>query len=360
MKLTNRQLLGLLLVVTSSSGLGCSKKKDQAGGGSAAVVEGSGATPGSAAPATGGGTVKIDGSSTVFLISQAVAEDFDKAGKGAATVAMSGTGGGLQKFCRGELDVAGASRPIKPSEEEACTKAGLSYVELPVAYDGLAVVVNKEATWVDHLTVAELKAMWEPDSKINNWSQVRPGFPDKKLTLFGAGTDSGTYDYFTQAIVGKEHSSRGDYTSNEDDNILVTGVAGEGGALGFFGYAYYKENADKLKLVPIDDGVADNGAGPIAPSEVTVADGTYQPLARPLFVYVSTKALERASVANFAQFYLDHAAALSAEVGYIALPAKAYDLAKARLAAKKPGSVFAGKGSQIGVTIEKLLADEAK
>jgi phosphate transport system substrate-binding protein len=277
-------------------------------------------------------------------------------------VAASGTGGGLKKFCRGELDVAGASRPIKESEAEACKAAGIEFVELPVAYDGLAVVVHPSNDWVDHLTVAELKKMWEPEAaeKLTSWAQVREGWPDRKLVLFGAGADSGTYDYFTQAIVGKEHSSRGDYTSNEDDNVLVTGVAGDPGALGFFGFAYYTENQGKLKVVPIDDGVADNGAGPITPTLETVKDGTYQPLSRPLFLYVSTKSLARASVAAFAEFYLAQVAKLAAEVGYIPLPDRAYELARKRLAERVTGSVFAGKGSQVGVTVEKLLEAEAR
>jgi phosphate transport system substrate-binding protein len=303
--------------------------------------------------------VKIDGPSTVLPLSQAVGEEFHNAGKGDVVVGQSGTGGGLQKFCRGELDVTGASRPIKTSEADACKAAGIGFIELPVAYDGLAVVVSKKNTWVDHLTVAELKTMWAPESqgKVSKWKQVRPSFPDKELKLFGAGTDSGTFDYFTAAINGKEKASRGDYTSSEDDNVLVQGVAGADGGLAYFGMAYYVENQDSLKIVPIDDGKDENGKGPVAPSEQTVRDGTYQPLSRPLFVYVSTKAIERPVVAAFAAFYVDNAAKLAKEVGYVPLPDKVIELTRGRLTAKKTGSVFAG-GSQVGMTLEKLLESE--
>jgi phosphate transport system substrate-binding protein len=341
----------LLLISTTAA---CSKKKEGAAREKTGEETGEGTGK---EPSAGGGIVKVDGSSTVFPISEAVAEEFRS--KGDATVAASGTGGGFKKFCRGELDVTGASRPIKESEINDCKSAGIEFIELPVAYDGLAVVVSTKNDWVDHLTVAELKKMWEPEAadKINNWSQIRDGWPDRKLVLFGAGTDSGTYDYFTQAVVGKEHSSRGDFTSSEDDNTLVQGVAGDANSLGFFGFAYYIENKDKLKLVPIEDGNDENGKGPIAPSLATVADGTYQPLSRPIFIYVSKKALDKGSVASFVAFYIEQAKALAGEVGYIPLPDKAYELVKKRFDDRKTGSAFAG-GSQIGVTIEKLLESE--
>jgi phosphate transport system substrate-binding protein len=261
--------------------------------------------------------VKVDGSSTVFLVSQAVAEEYSKATGQFVTVGEAGTGGGFKKFCRGEIDIVGASRPIKKSELEACRAAGLEWTEHPIAYDGLAVVVHPSNSWVDHLTVDELKRIWSPGSTINNWKDVRSGFPDRPLRLYGAGVDSGTYDYFTQVIVGKEHSSRGDFTSNEDDNVLVQGIAGDPSALGFFGYAYYAENTGRLKLVAIDDG---NGAGPVLPSPATVADGTYKPLSRPVFIYVSTQARARPNVDQFVRYYLEHADALAAEVGYFPLP----------------------------------------
>jgi phosphate transport system substrate-binding protein len=306
-----------------------------------------------------GGTVKIDGSSTVFLISAAVAESYKKAGSGDAAVGSSGTGGGFKKFCRGEIDIAGASRPIKSTEAEECKKSGVEYVELPVAYDGLAVVVNPKNTWVDHLTVDELKKIWAPESQgsITNWSQVRDGFPDAPLRLTGAGVDSGTYDYFTQAIVGKEHSSRGDFAQSEDDNTIVQGVAGDQNMLGFFGYAYYAENKDKLKVVPIDDGKAENGAGPIAPSPETVVNGTYQPLSRPIFIYVSVKAAKNPTIDKFVTYYLEQAPALSSRVGYVGLPENVSKLVKERYKARKTGSVFGG-GSKVGVTLESLLAAE--
>ncbi len=306
-----------------------------------------------------GRTVKIDGSSTVFLISQAVAEELTRSGQGQVTVGASGTGGGFKKFCRGDLDVVGASRPIKQSEIDDCKAHGIEWLELPVAYDGLAVVVNPANTWVDHLTVAELARIWAPaaQGQLTRWSQVRDSWPDEPLRLFGPGVDSGTYDYFTAAIVGKEHSSRGDYTQSEDDNTLVTGVAGDRDALGFFGFAYYVENRDKLRLVPVDDLRADDGDGPVAPSPATVVDGTYQPLSRPLFIYASVVALERPEVDVAVDFYLAQASTLAPAVGYVALPAPVGELVRKRYRARRTGTVFEG-GSRIGVTLEKLLASE--
>jgi phosphate transport system substrate-binding protein len=347
--------LSLLLALALPAAISCKKTDDAGKAGEPAA--GKTAEP-AASGKVGGDVIRVDGSSTVFPISQATAEDFQATRGGKITVAESGTGGGFKKFCRGELDVTGASRPIKQEELDACKAGGIEFVELPVAYDGLAVVVHKDNAFVDHLTVDELKAMWAPEAqdKVKTWKQIRPAFPDSPLHLFGPGVDSGTYDYFTQAIVGKEHSSRGDFTSSEDDNILVQGVSTDAGALGFFGFAYYAGNADKLKLVPIDDGKPDNGAGPIAPSEATVNDGTYQPLSRPIFVYVSTKALARPEVAAYLDFYLsDAGTALVKEVGYVALPAKVTELARARLAARKVGSAFTG-GSQIGVSLEARLS----
>jgi phosphate transport system substrate-binding protein len=304
-----------------------------------------------------GGTVKIDGSSTVFLVSAAVAETYQKEKGGDVSVGASGTGGGFKKFCRGEIDVAGASRPIKSSEIEECKKAGVEWIELPIAYDGLAVIVNPKNTWVDHMTVDELKKMWSPEAQgaITNWSQIRDGWPDRPLRLSGAGVDSGTYDYFTQAIVGKEHSSRGDFAQSEDDNTLVQAVAGDENAIAFFGYAYYAENKDKLKIVPIDDGKVENGAGPIAPSPETVVNGTYQPLSRPIFIYVSVAAAKKPEVEKFVSYYLDNAAALSARVGYVGLPMKVSELTMKRYRERKTGSVFGGV-STVGVSLESLLS----
>jgi phosphate transport system substrate-binding protein len=316
------------------------------------------------APASSGArtVIKIDGSSTVFPINEAVAEEFQRENKARVTIGVSGTGGGFKKFCRGEIEVTGASRPIKPSEVKLCGEAGIGYTELPVAYDGIAIVVHKENTWADKITVEELKALWAPEAqgKITRWSQVRTGWPDEEIHLFGPGVDSGTYDYFTKAIVGKEHSSRGDFTSSEDDNVLVKGVSSDRLALGFFGFAYYSENKDKLRAVPLDDGDEANGQGGVVPSVQTVGDGTYQPLSRPIFVYVSEKAAERAEVSAFIDFYLTQGGALAQEVGYISLPAAAYSLAKQRFVQRVPGSLFGGEGSKVGVAIEDLLRSGMK
>jgi phosphate transport system substrate-binding protein len=307
--------------------------------------------------------VTLDGSSTVFPVSEAVAEEFQKSNQGVrVTVGISGTGGGFQKFCRGETDISNASRPITASETEACAKAGIAFIELPVAYDGLAVVVSPKATWIDSITTAELKTIWAPEAQdaVKRWVQVRAGWPDRELHLFGAGVDSGTYDYFTQAIVGKEGASRGDFTSSEDDNVLVQGIASDELALGFMPYAYYAENKAALKLVGVDDGKADNGAGPIQPSVESVKGGTYQPLSRPVFIYVSTRALERPEVASFIDFYLREGGALAEEVGYVPLGDHGYQLVAAHFTARKTGSVFEHAGSQVGLTIEQLLARESK
>jgi phosphate transport system substrate-binding protein len=306
-------------------------------------------------------TVTLDGSSTVFPISEAVAEEFQKATPGVrVTVGISGTGGGFQKFCRAETDISNASRPITKNEMEACAAAGVAFVELPIAYDGLAVVVNPKAAWVDHITAAELKTIWAPESQgtVKQWSQVRAGWPARELHLFGAGVDSGTYDYFTQAINGKEGASRGDFTSSEDDNVLVQGIANDELALGFMPYAYYNENKANLKLVGVDDGKADNGAGPILPSIESVKGGTYQPLSRPVFIYVSTKAVERPEVKQFIDYYLSHGGALAEEVGYVPLGDKGYQLVTAHFGTRKTGSVFQHAGSQVGLTIEQLLSRE--
>jgi phosphate transport system substrate-binding protein len=302
------------------------------------------------------GTIRIDGSSTVLPISEAVAEEFAKAhSKVQPTVGKSGTGGGFKKFANGEIDITGASRPIRDEEDALCKKNGIDYIEIPVAYDAMAVVVNPQNTWCDYLTVAELKKIWEPaaQGKITKWSQVRAGFPNEPLVLFGAGTDSGTFDYFTAAIVGKEKASRGDYTGSEDDDILVQGVSRTKGALGYFGLAYYENNQDKLKLVAID-----NGNGSVKPSRETVLDGTYQPLARPLFIYVNVKALARPEVAEFVKFYVQNAGKLAEEVGYIGLPDNVIALVKERLERRITGSAFGAHGSQVGVKLEDLYKIE--
>lgn len=334
--------------------LGCGKPPaDQAPAGDIAPGEPSSAP--APAATTLSGDVTIDGSSTVEPISSAVAEEFGAANAGVhVTVGTSGTGGGFKKFCAGETDISDASRPIKSEEIEAAKAKGIEFIELPVAFDGLSVVVNPQNDWVDKLTVEELKKIWEPGSKITNWKDVRPGFPDVPLKLYGPGTDSGTFDYFTDAIVGEEGSCRSDFSPSEDDNVLVQGVAGDKGALGYFGYAYYVENQDKLKLVPIQDG----DAAPVAPSEETINNGTYTPLSRPLFIYVSRAAADKPQVEAFVRFYLDNVSALLSEVGYVPLPDAAMELIRQRFEQRKTGSVFSG-GSQPGTKIEDILAKES-
>lgn len=302
--------------------------------------------------------IQIDGSSTVFPVTEAVAEDFQKGKAGAikVTVGVSGTGGGFKKFCRGETDISNASRPISKKEMADCKKAGVQYVELPVAYDALTVVVNPQNTWANSLSVAELKKMWEPaaQGKLSNWNQVRSSFPNTPLKLFGPGSDSGTFDYFTEAVVGKAKSSRGDFTASEDDNVLVQGVSRNKGALGYFGFAYYLENQKRVKAVSVD-----GGKGAVAPSPKSVVNGSYQPLSRPIFIYVSAKSLSKPEVREFAQYYLRNAAKLVREVKYIPLPANAYTIGLAHLGKRKVGTVFGGE-NEIGLTISELLAREAK
>jgi phosphate transport system substrate-binding protein len=310
--------------------------------------------------AQGSPLVKIDGSSTVYPVTEAVAEDFQKSKKNAikVTVGISGTGGGFKKFCRGEIDISNASRPISAKEMEDCAKAGIKFVELPIAYDALTVVVNPKNEFIKQLTVDELKKMWEPaaQGKVTRWNQINPAWPNAEFKLFGAGADSGTFDYFTEAIVGKSKSSRGDFTASEDDNVLVQGVQRDVNALGFFGFAYYAENQAKLKSVPI---VAKAGAPAVKPAMETVINGTYQPLARPIFVYVSDAGLKKAHVREFIEFYLTHGAKLAKEVKYVPLPPKAYDIGREHVKANKLGSVFVG-ASAVGVTVEELMKREAK
>jgi phosphate transport system substrate-binding protein len=302
---------------------------------------GGGASTGTAGPTL----IAIDGSRTVFPVSEAVAEEFQKKNPTTRiTVGTSGTTGGFQKFCRGETAISDASRPISAAEIETCGKAGIAYIELPVAYDGLTVVVNPKNTWASSMTVAELKKLWAPEAqgKIMRWNQVRAGWPDKEIHLFGAGSDSGTFDYFTEVINGKARASRGDYTSSEDDNILVQGVSGDEYALGYMGLAYYEHNKDKVKVVAIDDEKPDNGAGPITPGFDAVRGGTYRPLSRPLFIYVSTTALARPEVATFVQFYTNADTALIREVGFVPLTETELQLMRARFQNKTTGTMFGG------------------
>jgi len=306
------------------------------------------------------GVVRIDGSSTVFPIMSAVSVEFQKADLTKVAVGVSGTIGGFRKFCSGEIDVSGASRPITTAESEHCRQNGVEYIEVPIAYDGLSVLVNPRNDWARDITVAELRKIWEPAAQgtVKRWSQVRPSWPDKELHLYGAGVDSGTYDYFTEAVVGTQHSSRTDFTSSEDDDALVKDVAGDDLSLGFFGYMYYAKNRDKLKVLAVDDENPSNGIGPITPSPETVRNGTYQPLSRPLFIYVAEKALARPQVASFVNFYLERGWKLVGQVGYVSLPTHAYALGMSRVSARTTGSLFGGQGSQVGVSVTDLLQRE--
>jgi phosphate transport system substrate-binding protein len=302
--------------------------------------------------------VQIDGSSTLFPVTEAVAEEFQIATEQQArvTVGISGTGGGFKKFARGEIDIADASRPILKNEIEAAAKNGIDFVELPVCFDALTVVVNRQNDWVDAITIEDLKKIWEPaaENKVMKWSDVRPDWPAVPLDLYGPGTDSGTFDYFTEAVVGKAKSSRTDFTPSEDDNTLVTGVEGNKGALGYFGYAYYEPNKDRLKALKIIPPGKPGDATGVAPSAETVMSGEYTPLSRPLFIYVSTKAAERPAVKKFAEFYLKNAPALATEVQYVPLPAAAYDAMLARLEKMETGSAYDGT-PEVGLPISAIV-----
>ena len=295
--------------------------------------------------------IKIDGSSTVFPITEAVSEEFMKTEGTQVTVGISGTGGGFKKFCRGETDISNASRPILRKEMDACLEAGIQYVELPIAFDALTVVTNPKNTWATSMTVAELKKIWEPAAQgtIKTWKQVNAAWPDKPLKLYGPGADSGTFDYFTEAIVGKAKSSRGDFTASEDDNILVQGVSNDEGGLGYFGLAYYLENADKIQAVAVN-----GGKGGVLPSMETVKTGTYAPLSRPIFIYVSKKAMRRAEVKRFVDFYVTQAAKLVSEVKYVPLPDAEYTQVLERFQKGQTGTAFGGK-SEVGVSISDIL-----
>jgi phosphate transport system substrate-binding protein len=275
------------------------------------------------------GVVSLDGSSTVFPISEAVAEEFlAVAPRVRVTVGVSGTGGGFKKFLAREIDINDASRAIKESEAMTAEANGIEYLEIPVAFDGLSIVVNSNNDWVDYLTVAELQKIWQPGSTVDSWDDVRPEWPSEPLRLYGPGTDSGTFDYFTEAINGESGASRPDYTASEDDNVLVQGISGDPYAMGFFGFAYYIENRDKLKAVPVD-----GGNGPIIPTAITINDGSYSPLSRPIFIYLNSASLARPEVSTFIDFYIDNAAVLASEVGYIALRDSMYQESRDKVSA---------------------------
>jgi phosphate transport system substrate-binding protein len=297
---------------------------------------------------SGPATIAIDGSSTVFPITEAVAEEFQREHPDVrVTVGISGTGGGFKKFTVGETDINDASRTIKSSEIEAAESNNIDYIELPVAFDGISLVVNPDNSFVDYLTVDELNRIWGPGSTVQTWRDVRPSFPAEPISLYGPGTDSGTFDYFTEVINGESGACRPDFTASEDDNVLVQGVAGDPNALAFFGYAYYVENTERLKVVPVDP-----GDGAVGPTDVTINDGTYRPLSRPIFIYVSTEAAERPEVQAFVKFYLENAAALVGEVGYVPLPERVYQLALERFEERVSGSAYSGETA--GKSLEEL------
>ncbi len=304
--------------------------------------------------------VKIDGSSTVFPIIEGIAEDFQKTKRGAVkvTVGISGTGGGFKKLCRGEIDLSSASRPISAKEMDACRAAGIEYYELPIAFDALTVVINPKNNFAANMTVDELRKIWEPaaQGKITRWNQVNPAWPNAPIKLFGAGADSGTFDYFTEAINGKSKASRGDFTASEDDNVLVQGISSDVNAIGYFGYAYYAENTAKLRAVKVAEGA---GKPYVGPSEETVLKGSYTPLSRPVFIYVNAKSYGKPEIKEFLAYLLKHTPAIAKEVKYVPLPPKAYTLAAEHLQKGKKGTVFGGK-NEVGITIEELLAREAK
>lgn len=306
-------------------------------------------------PADAGAIVRVDGSSTVYPITEAVAEEFQKAkiGKVQVTVGVSGTGGGFKKFCRGEIDLSDASRPIKTSEREACQAQGIQYIELPVAYDAISVVVHPENP-LANITVAELKKIWEPAAQnmTMKWNQVNPAWSSADLKLYGPGADSGTFDYFTEVVVGQAAASRGDYTASEDDNVLVQGISTDKNAIGYFGFAYYETNKTRLKALAVD-----GGQGPVLPSGETVKNGTYTPLSRPVFIYVNKASLQKPEVKEFVEFYLTKAVQLVPEVQYVALSEAAYQLAQKRLQEQKVGTVYANH-SGVSVTVEELLKRE--
>ena len=306
------------------------------------------------------GTVTIDGSSTVFPVTEAVAEEFQNATSQTVhvTVGISGTGGGFKKFARGEIDIADASRPILKEEIEAAKTSGIDFIELPVCFDALTVVVNPKNDWVDSITVADLKKIWEPaaEGKVKKWSDVRSEWPNEPLVLYGPGTDSGTFDYFTEAVVGKAKSSRSDFTPSEDDNTLVQGVEGNRNALGYFGFAYYEPNKHRLKALRVIPPGKSEGT---APSAETVLSGAYSPLSRPLFIYVNAKAGERAEVKKFVEFYLKNVPALASEVKYVPLPSEAYKKILGRLETMERGTAFGGI-PEVGLPLAEILSRPVK
>lgn len=345
---SNHGLPSLLLVLVTLLFLACSTTTNN-------QAEVASAQPDAGGKAVSTPAIEIDGSSTVYPITDAVAKEFQKNQSGVeVSTVFSGTTGGFRKFCAGETDISDASRPISTAEIQACREAGVRFIELPVAFDALTVVVNPQNTWAQSLTTSDLKKMWEPaaEGKIKTWNQIRPDFPNSPLTLYGAGGDSGTYDYFAEVITG-EAKTRTDYTGSEDDNVLVQGVEGDPNALGFFGLAYYEQNQDRLKVVAVDD-----GKGAILPSRETVEKAQYQPLSRPLFIYVNVQSSQQnPALRDFVTFYLENAQRIVESVGYIPLPTEAYDIAKVHLYKGEVGTAYEGK-PQPYLTITEVLQKE--
>ena len=308
----------------------------------------------------GSDTLDIDGSSTVFPITEAIVEEFGHSLGGSAriTVGISGTGGGFQKFCNGETDISNASRPIKPIEVERCARSGVEFIEIPIAVDGITVVVNPENVFVQCLTLQDLQIMWSPESeeKIDRWNQVREEWPDKELLLFGPGVDSGTFDYFTSAVNGKSQASRGDFIASERDDVLVQGISGEKSSLGYFGFSFFEENQDILRAVAIDHG---SGSGCVAPTRETIKNDTYHPLSRPLFIYINKEKAQEPYVNKFVRFHLSEVSQrLMAEVGYVEFSEEVYELVLARFDKGITGTLFGGSGPAEGSVIEVLSINQ--
>ena len=355
-------LSGVMTLAVAACGSDATSAPAQA----TAAAPASQSQPAAATPATAqamvsglSGDIAIDGSSTVFPITEAMAEEFGKATDGNVkiVVGVSGTGGGFKKFCNGEIQISDASRPIKQSEVELCAENGVEYIEIPVAVDGLSVMVNPANDFVECLTVDELNTIWAPEAEgaVTKWSQIRQGWPDEDLRLYAPGVDSGTFDYFTEVINGESQASRGDFLPSEDDNVLVTGIAGDRGALGYFGYAYYSENASRLKLVAVD-----GGAGCVSPTEQTINDGSYAPLSRPMFIYVTAKALDAPHVKAFVEFYLSaDSRTLISDVGYVPFQDEVYDLASSKFQNGVTGPAFGGDNRMSGTIVEVLQASLA-
>jgi len=297
------------------------------------------------------GEIRVDGSSTVYPITEAVAEDFSKAAKGVrTTVGVSGTGGGFKRFCKGETDISNASRPITKSEAETCKGANIEFVELPVAYDGLCIAISKQNTWATKLTLDQIRKIYSASGTAKTWKDLDSAWPDRAIKVYSPGTDSGTFDYFKEVTVGKDGKVRSDMSVSEDDNVLVNGVAGDRDAIGYFGFAYYVENKDKLVAVAVDD-----GKGAVLPTDATILDGSYEPFSRPVFIYVNRKSADRPEVGAFVDFYLQQAAALSKEVGYTPLPESIYGTARTNWKARRTGTQFLdAKGDKVSGSLANV------